>query len=118
MIYRMKQNAAGLASICILSTAALVILSTTVALYIGIDDQLRARFPRDTSLTAQNVSDDISKKVDGMIVEEAENHHIKKHHIIHYRYAAFPAMQDGNTFSKNSPNTVSNDHIPYEMSSH
>ena len=107
MIYRMKQNAAGLASICILSTAVLVILSTTVALYIGIDDQLRTRFPRDISLTAQNVSEDISKKVDGMIVEEAENHHIKIDDPIHYRYAAFPAMQDGNTFSKNSPNTVS-----------
>ena len=34
MIYRMKQNAAGLASICILSTMVLVILSATISLTI------------------------------------------------------------------------------------
>lgn len=47
MIYRMKQNAAGLASICILSTMVLVILSTTVSMYVGIDDELKARYPMD-----------------------------------------------------------------------
>ena len=66
MIYRMKQNAAGLASICILSTAVLVMLSTTVALYIGMEDQLRTRFPRDIALTAQNVSEDVSQKMDSI----------------------------------------------------
>ena len=35
MIYRMKQNAAGLASICILSTAVLVTLSSCLSLYAG-----------------------------------------------------------------------------------
>lgn len=39
MIYRMKQNAAGLASICILSTMVLVMISTTVCLYVGVEDQ-------------------------------------------------------------------------------
>ena len=38
MIHRMKQNAAGLANICILSTMVLVMLSTTVSLYIGMED--------------------------------------------------------------------------------
>ncbi len=47
MMYRMKQNAVGLANICILSTAVLVVLSTTVSLYIGIDDEMRNRFPTD-----------------------------------------------------------------------
>lgn len=41
MIYRMKQNAVGLANICILSTAVLVMLSTTVSMYIGLEDVLR-----------------------------------------------------------------------------
>lgn len=35
MLHRMKQNATGLANICILSTMVLVTLSTTVGLYIG-----------------------------------------------------------------------------------
>jgi len=43
MIYRMKQNAVGLANICILSTTVLVMLSTTVSLYIGMEDVLRTR---------------------------------------------------------------------------
>lgn len=35
MIYRMKQNAVGLANICILSTMVLVVLSATISLYMG-----------------------------------------------------------------------------------
>lgn len=38
MIYRMKQNAVGLASICILCTCILVMLSSTVCLYISVQD--------------------------------------------------------------------------------
>lgn len=41
MIYRMKQNAAGLSVICLLSTAVLVMLSSTVSLYVGLDDVMR-----------------------------------------------------------------------------
>ena len=40
MIYRMKQNAVGLSNICILSTCVLVMISTTVSLYIGMEDVL------------------------------------------------------------------------------
>lgn len=45
MIYRMKQNAVGLANICILSTMVLVMVSTTVSLYAGINNVLETRFP-------------------------------------------------------------------------
>ena len=38
MIYRMKQNAVGLANICILSTMVLVMISTTISLYVGMED--------------------------------------------------------------------------------
>ena len=47
MIYRMKQNAGGLASICILSTMVLVIIASTVSLYIGLDDELKTRYPME-----------------------------------------------------------------------
>lgn len=47
MIYRMKQNAVGLGNICILSTMVLVILSTTVSMYLGVDDELNVRFPNE-----------------------------------------------------------------------
>lgn len=47
MIYRMKQNADGLASICILSTMVLVIIASTVSLYIGLEDELKTRYPME-----------------------------------------------------------------------
>ena len=48
MAYRMKRNGAGLASICILSTMVLVMLSSTTSLYFGKNDSLKARFTRNT----------------------------------------------------------------------
>lgn len=50
MIYRMKQNAAGLSSICILSCMVLVTVSSTVAMNVGAEDSLRIQFPRDYQL--------------------------------------------------------------------
>ena len=47
MMYRMKQNAAGLAAICILFTMVLVTVSTTVCLYTGQSDMLRSLYPTD-----------------------------------------------------------------------
>ena len=50
LIYRMKQNAAGLANICILSTMVLVMISSTSCLMMGMDDILKESFPYDLSL--------------------------------------------------------------------
>ena len=47
MIYRMKQNAVGLANICVLSTMVLVMVSTTTSLMIGMEDVVRERYPAD-----------------------------------------------------------------------
>lgn len=49
MIYRMKQNAVGLANICILSTMVLVTVSTTVCLYLGVEDALKVHYPQEIS---------------------------------------------------------------------
>lgn len=45
MAYRMKRNGAGLASVCILATMVLVMLSSTTSLYFGAEDSLMARYP-------------------------------------------------------------------------
>ena len=47
LLYRMKQNAVGLANICILSTMVLVTVSTTICMYIGLDRALDEMFPYD-----------------------------------------------------------------------
>ena len=51
MLYRMKQNAAGLASICVLSTMVLVMISMTVSMFAGVDDELKERYPYELSYT-------------------------------------------------------------------
>lgn len=53
LLYRMKQNAAGLASICILSTTVLVMLSSTLGLNIGFDASVRRLYQRDMEITVQ-----------------------------------------------------------------
>lgn len=50
MIHRMKRNGAGLATICILSTMVLVTISATACLYIGKNDVLHQRYPRQINL--------------------------------------------------------------------
>ena len=52
MIYRMKQNAVGLANICILSTMVLVAVSTTVSLYVGVEDIMKERYPNEINIRA------------------------------------------------------------------
>ena len=52
MIYRMKQNAVGLANICILSTMVLVAVSTTVSFYVGIEDIMKERYPNEINISA------------------------------------------------------------------
>ena len=47
MLHRMKRNAAGLATICILSTMVLITVSTTVCLYMGVNDILDRMYCRD-----------------------------------------------------------------------
>lgn len=50
MMYRMKRNGAGLASICILLTMVLVMLSSTTSLYFGIEDSLVGRYPHSVNV--------------------------------------------------------------------
>ena len=51
MVYRMKRNGAGLASICILLTMVLVMISSTTSLYFGEEDSLKNRCPNDVNIT-------------------------------------------------------------------
>lgn len=51
MLYRMKRNAVGLANICVLSTMVLVMISTTVCLYAGVEDSLNSNFEQEIGAT-------------------------------------------------------------------
>jgi len=98
MIYRMKQNAVGLSNICILSTAVLVMLSTTVSLYIGMEDLLKNRFPKEIAVTVDNVSAEQTNTIESIIKDEAKKHDITIKDALFYRYLSFPVVQKGSSF--------------------
>ena len=52
MMFRMRRNGAGLASICILLTTVLVMLVSTASLYIGAESSIQARYPDGITVTA------------------------------------------------------------------
>lgn len=94
MIYRMKQNAVGLANICILSTMVLLMLSSTVCMMLGIEDNLHSRYPFDFMLYSQ------SEQLTEDTREVTEAHHLKMEEVQDYRYlstSAF-ALPEGNAF--------------------
>ncbi len=62
MLYRMKQNAAGLATICILSAAAIVVLSAGVCLYANGNRSINEQFPRSVQISTQGT--DSSENID------------------------------------------------------
>lgn len=82
MAYRMKRNGAGLASICILATMVLVMVSTTACLYFGEEDMLRKRYPREINLEFRSedtgkLSDEKMEPLKEAILKTAENHGIQ-----------------------------------------
>lgn len=58
MLYRMKQNAIGLASIYILSTGVLLMISMTVSIYFGMNDIMLNRYPYDVDMSVTSISED------------------------------------------------------------
>lgn len=92
MSYRMKRNGAGLASICILSTMVLVMLSSTVCLYVGMDDSLRSRYPRDIVIDTAGFD---SEEVRTMTQTVLKNKGLSAENVLYYRYLSFGAYFDG-----------------------
>ena len=103
MIYRMKQNAAGLANICILSTIVLVLVSSTVSLYAGMEDILDQRFPYDYCITTADASDPATiPSIEEIVDEELSAHHVEKKDGMSYRYGATAMIRQSDTTFTNS----------------
>jgi len=98
MIYRMKRNAAGLASICILSAAVIITLSSTVSLYAGLEDVLRTRYVREIAVYASEVSDENIQHLEQIVAEETKRAGIVPQNPVSLRSASLIAMQEGNVF--------------------
>lgn len=100
MIYRMKQNGAGLANICALSTMVLVMVSTTVSLYAGMEDILDSRFPRDVSIICNEADTNNEETLQRLIKEQCEKAGVKITDRVRYRYGSMNTVLKGNNLEK------------------
>lgn len=105
MIYRMKQNAVGLANICILSTMVLVMISTTVSLYIGFEDSLKSMYQWEIQVTGYDITKDEAEKIEEAITEITDSHQLEQKDVITYRYMDQMVKQQGNQFLKPDSDT-------------
>ena len=102
MAYRMKRNGAGLASVCIIATMILVMISSSSCLYFGAEDAVMTRFPRETNITlnAENTAQledanlDIYRKG---IADYAAEHDIPVKNVQDYRFINLSGILDGDT---------------------
>lgn len=80
MLYRMKQNAAGLAGICILSTMVMVTIGASLCIFSGVSEGVREEYPREYFLqmhysedmkpeTYQDTTSDVKKFVEAQMEE-------------------------------------------------
>lgn len=85
LLYRMKRNAVGLASVCILSTIVLVMISSTTSLYIGIDDAIENMHPSDIRISGINIEKGdavtayLSDKMNGLRIDRLTSAHLFFH---------------------------------------
>lgn len=98
MIYRMKQNAVGLANICILSTMVLVMVSSTSSLIIGMNDILETRYPYDITMYSELEGDKESREIEEIkqFIRDS-NTEIKNE--VEYEYIDIWLEKDRNNFS-------------------
>lgn len=102
MVYRMKRNGAGLASICILATMVLVMISSTTSLYFGEEDALTSRYPREininfTTLDTQIYKDGQADKIRSEIDKIAKKRNANVHNSLTYLAGVLSGMvTDGN----------------------
>ena len=101
----MKQNAVGLANICILSTMVLVMLSSTVSLYIGQEDVLRSRYRKECMLRITTQKEDEEDKVKDLINQVLEEYELRavEQEEYHYLSVTLYVGQDGVFSKKNIP---------------
>lgn len=113
MIYRMKQNAVGLASICILCTMVLVTISTTVSLYIGQESMMRDLYPLDVGIVgAASEVDPLA--IQSLIAIEKTKANVEVTDGLAFNFNQISAIREGNLFLSDNFNENNSDAINYE----
>ncbi len=100
MAYRMKRNGAGLASICILSTMVLVMISSTASLYFGGSDTISARCPQDNSIAVElwdvdRLTEDTLSAIRAEYESAMDEHGFSPRNVTEYPYATITGNLTG-----------------------
>ena len=96
MSFRMKRNGSGLASICILSTMVLVMLSSTSSLYFGAKSSNKKLFPYEYSINYNYFTYDELLETDETIIPFVESNNYKIKDKNEYRNINFYLPLEGN----------------------
>lgn len=110
MAYRMKRNGASLASICVLSTMVLVMISSTLCLYVGKEDSLRTRYPRNISIETYTDDETYISAVHDAAQTALEKNGLSAQNLLYYQYLPIAGMMDNSVMSFD---TDKYDHIDY-----
>lgn len=89
MIYRMKQNAVGLANVCILCTMVLVMVFSTLSLWLGMEDTLNSRIRADIDVRSKTT--DIAG-LEAAVDEVLQQTDASRENTWTYRYLSFSAL--------------------------
>lgn len=98
MIYRMKQNAVGLANICILSTGVLLMVACTTSLMVGMEDIIRSRYPNQFVLYTDDENLDTAREAVDAVKQLQKESGIEVTKEMEYRYLAFSSILQQDTF--------------------
>lgn len=92
MLYRMKQNGIGLANICILCTSTLFVMTTTVSLYLGVENVIHNNLAHDVYTSDNGMN---YKKLQAFFTESSERHSVKIEDEITYSGAKYTRDLNG-----------------------
>ncbi len=109
MAYRMKRNGAGLASICILATMVLVMISSTTCLYSGVENSLRLRYPRDIGFNMyvrdeKYYTQEVFDALRGKIIKTARKNEVDISNVADYRMFGMSGVLDGDRLNVSDKN--------------
>lgn len=102
MAYRMKRNGASLASICILSTMVLVMISSTLCLYAGKEDSMHRRYPRDIIIETYSTDGMYTEPVHDAAQKVLDEHGLSAQDLLYYQYLSVAGLLDGSVISFDS----------------
>lgn len=106
MLYRMKQNAIGLGNICILSTMVLVTVSTTMSLYVGLEEIFSYQYPSDIQIGVYNATPEEKTQLLETVEDNAQQMALPIDELTAYESLQFSLdLRDGDTLVADSGRT-------------